>query len=264
MERPAMTSIQLPARRLACLLCAALLAAALPAQADGFADLQAALARQQALVPVKGSFRVETWSRQGEANEGSEEQGQAVLNFDDGAQGLRLQFSRDTLQRVEQEERAADRNGKAPTPALTGLRALELADLRRMLSPAAALQSALEEATPKAEVAELWNGQPARRLTYEFGLGRLKERDRKYVNKVDGKLELWIAADGTPLASRSQTALSGRAFVVVSFDSTSHEEQVFQLVQGRLVTVRRENRNRSSGAGEKSENRTLRTILLQS
>lgn len=258
-----MRSMQLPACRLAWLLCAAVLCAALPARANGFADLQAALARQQALVPVKGNFRVETWSRQGEGKEASDEQGQAVLNFDDGAQGLRLQFSRETLQRVEQEERASEKDGKAPTPVLTGLRALELAELRRMLSPAAALQSALEEATPKAEVTELWNGQPARRLTYEFGLGRLKERDRKYVNKVDGKLELWIAADGTPLASRMQTALSGRAFVVVSFDATSHEEQMFQLVQGRLVTVRRENRNQSSGAGEKVENRTVRTIQLQ-
>jgi len=249
MEIPAMRSMQLPACRLAWLLCAAVLCAALPARANGFADLQAALARQQALVPVKGNFRVETWSRQGEGKEASDEQGQAVLNFDDGAQGLRLQFSRETLQRVEQEERASEKDGKAPTPVLTGLRALELAEL--------------EEATPKAEVTELWNGQPARRLTYEFGLGRLKERDRKYVNKVDGKLELWIAADGTPLASRTQTALSGRAFVVVSFDATSHEEQMFQPVQGRLVTVRRENRNQSSGAGEKVENRTVRTIQLQ-
>lgn len=258
-----MALIQLPARRLVLLLSAALLSATLPAYAYRFADLQAALARQQAPVPVKGSFNVETWSRQGEGKEGREEQGQAVLNFDDGAQGLRLQFSRDTLQRVEREVRASDKDGKPPTPALTGMRALELADLRRMLSPAAALQSALEEATPKTEVAGLWNGQPARRLTYEFGLGRLKERERKYVNKIDGKLELRIAADGTPLASRLQTALSGRTFVVVSFEATSHEEQVFQLVQGRLVTVRRENRNRSSGAGEKSEIRTVRTTQLQ-
>ena len=258
-----MTSIQPPTRRLAGLLYAALLSSVLPAQANGFADLQAALARQQSLVPVKGSFRIETWTRQGEGKDGSEEQGQAVLNFEDGNQGLRLQFSRDTLQRVEQEERTSEKDGKAPTPALTGLRALELADLRRMLAPVAALQSALEEATPKTEVAELWNGQPARRLTYEFGLGRLKESDRKYVNKVDGKLELWIAADGTPLASRSQTVISGRAFVVVSFDATSHEEQLFQLVQGRLVTVRRENRHQSAGAGERAENRTVRTIQLQ-
>ena len=258
-----MTPSPNPTRSLVALLAATLLGAALPARANGFADLQAALARQQTSVPVKGSFRLETWTRQGEGKEGDEEQGQATLNFDDGAQGLRLQFSRDTLHRVEQEELASEKNSKAPTPALTGMRALELADLRRMLSPAAALQSALEEATPRGEVAELWNGQPARRLTYEFGLGRVKERDRKYVKKVDGKLELWIAPDGTPLASRSQTAISGRAFVVVSFDSTSHEEQLYQLVQGRLVTVRRENRNQSSGAGEKVESRTVRTIQLQ-
>lgn len=258
-----MTSIHRVAQAAALLLCAALLGAPPPARASGFADLQAALARQQAQVPLKGSFRVETWNRQGEGADGSDEQGQAVLTFDDSASGLRLQFSRDTLQRAEQEERASEKDGKAPTPALTGLRALELAELRRMLSPIAALQSMLEEATPRSEVAELWHGQPARRLSYEFGLGRLKERDRKYVNKVDGRLELWIAPDGTPLASRSQTALSGRAFVVVSFNATSHEEQVFQLVQGRLVTVRRESRHQSSGAGEKAENRTVRTIQLQ-
>ena len=61
-----MTSIQPPTRRLAGLLYAALLSSVLPAQANGFADLQAALARQQSLVPVKGSFRIETWTRQGD------------------------------------------------------------------------------------------------------------------------------------------------------------------------------------------------------
>ena len=64
-----MTSIQPPTRRLAGLLYAALLSSVLPAQANGFADLQAALARQQSLVPVKGSFRIETWTRQGDGKD---------------------------------------------------------------------------------------------------------------------------------------------------------------------------------------------------
>jgi len=79
-----MTSIQPPTRRLAGLLYAALLSSVLPAQANGFADLQAALARQQSLVPVKGSFRIETWTRQGDGKDGSEQQEQGEAGAVEG------------------------------------------------------------------------------------------------------------------------------------------------------------------------------------
>lgn len=240
----------------------ALLLAAPRVYADGLADLRAALARPQGSAVIRGLFKAETTSRQGEAAEAEEDRGQAQVQFEEGPQGLRLLFSRDTLQRAEQEERNRQRDPKARTPTLGGLKALEVNELRGMLSPTAALLALLDEATPKGEVPDAWNGQPARRLSFELGLGRLRERDRKYIKKYEGTLDIWVGPEGWPLALRQQTQASGRAFLVVSFEMRSREEQVFVVVGERLVVVRRESQGSGAGAGEKGENRTVREVQL--
>lgn len=240
----------------------ALLLAAPGAYADGLADLRAALARPQGSAAIRGQFKAETTSRQGEAAEAEEDRGQAQVQFEEGPQGLRLLFSRDTLQRAEQEARTRQRDPKARTPTLGGLKALEVNELRGMLSPTAALLALLDEATPKGEVPDTWNGQPARHLSFELGLGKLRERDRKYIKKYEGTLDIWVGADGWPLALRQQTQASGRAFLVVSFEMRSREEQVFVVVGERLVVVRQESQGSGAGAGEKGESRTVREVQL--
>jgi len=39
-------------------------------------------------------------------------------------------------------------------------------------------------------------------LTFEFNIDRLTAAERKYIKSYESKLEIWIAADGTPIASR--------------------------------------------------------------
>jgi hypothetical protein len=240
----------------------ALMLAAPWAQADGVADLRAALARPQGTVALRGVFKADTTSRQGDAADAEDDRGQAQVQFEDGPQGLRLLFGRDTLQRIELEERTRQRDPKARTPTLTGLKALEMNELRGMLSPTAALLALLDDATPKAEVPEAWNGQPARRLSFELGLGKMRERDRKYIKKYEGTLDIWIGAEGWPLALRQQTQASGRAFLVVTFEMRMREEQTFLLVDDRLVVARRDSQGSGAGAGEKGESHTLRELQL--
>ena len=249
-------------RLLAPIALLALLTAAPWARADGVADLRAALARPQGGVALRGLFKADTTSRQGDAADAEVDRGQAQVQFEDGPQGLRLVFGRETLQRIEQEERTRQRDPKARTPTLTGLKALEVNELRGMLSPTAALLALLDEATPKAEVPEAWNGQPARRLSFELGLGKMRERDRKYIKKYEGTLDIWIGTDGWPLALRQQTQASGRAFLVVSFEMRAKEEQTFLVVGDRLVVARRDSQGSGAGAGEKGENQALRELQL--
>ncbi len=74
---------------------------------------------------------------------------------------------------------------------------------------------------------------------------------------------MWIGADGMPLASRMRTAVSGRAFVVVSFESTDTEDQVFGTVGDHLVVLRKESSLSSAGAGEREERKALTTLQVQ-
>lgn len=249
------------------------IALALPAaaRADGFAELKTALLRQQsaastkgATAPVAGSVRTEVWRRQGEGESLDEDQGQATLGFEDGVLGMRLLYPREVLTRVEQESRARDKDPKARAPTLAAVKALEPRDLHSMLSPAQALLAALDGCKARSEASQEWNGRPSRRLSCELDIAALKGKDRKYVKRFDGLLEVWIDANGMPLATRSHTALSGRAFVVIGFEATSDVEQTFRLVDERLLSVREERRDNGSGAGEKFDSRTVRTLLLPS
>jgi hypothetical protein len=99
-------------------------------------------------------------------------------------------------------------------------------------------------------------------LSYELGLSRLKDKDRKYIKKFDSRLDVWIGADGQPLASRLSTTASGRAFVVVGFETSSFEETHYQRAGERLLVQRRERRSSGSGGGERGDTRSVHQLQL--
>jgi hypothetical protein len=234
------------------------------AHADGLADLKAALARPQTVASLAGNFEVRLWRRQGEGKDAEELSGSAGVAIDDGPQGLRMFFSRDILNRAQDEDRAKEKDAKTKTPTSSSLVKLNSGELRDMTSAAQTLLRALEKAKFQSERADTLNGKPARMLSFELGPDKIAEKDRKYVKNFDGKLEVWIDADGTPLASKTHQHASGRAFLVVSFEVDNDEDYLYAMVGERLVAVRKEVRNKNSGAGDKSEQRTVHTLQLRS
>lgn len=234
------------------------------AQADGLGDLKTALARLQGTTAIKASLEAKTWNREGEGKELEESAGLASVQIEDGTRGLQMSYSKEMLVRLEAEERAKEKDAKTKTPTLSALDEINSSKLRPMIHAAGSLTRSMDKAVFKGEKADTYNGKPARLLNFELSLDKMSEKDRKYVKKFEGNLDVWIAADGTPLASRSHVNLSGRAFVVISFESTIDDEQVFAQVGDRLVTVRKDSKKSGSGAGEKNESRVTKTLQLQS
>ncbi len=232
------------------------------ANADGQTDLKAALQRLQGSTPLKATLETQTWHRNGEGQDSTETYGQASVAIEDGSHGLHLLYSPEILARMDAEAQALARNPNAKTPTLTAARELSPNDLRPMIVAAGNLARMLERATFKAEKADSYQGKPVRLLSYELGADTLSERERKYVKQFDGRLSVWIAADGTPLASRLTQNVHGRAFMVVSFDAKSEEQNVYGLAGERLVTLRKESSNSSAGMGEKGEDKVVKTLQL--
>lgn len=232
------------------------------AHADGLADLKAALGRLQGQAPIKATVEFKTWSKHGEGKDLDESSGLASIAIEDNSRGMQILYSRDVLSRMEAEERAKEKDQKAKTPTLTALRELNSSELRGMTNASNALSLSLEKLVFKGERAENWNGKPARVLSFEASLDKQADKDKKYVKKFEGTTEIWIAADGTPLASRSRLNMSGRALLVISFDMVNNEDHVFSQVGDRLVTLRKESYNSGSGAGEKGEGRITKTLQL--
>ena len=240
----------------------ALACAAAAAQADGVSDLRAALARYAAQAPLRATLEVKTFDRHGEGKDAEDKSGQASVLIDDGPRGLQVTYAKDMLALVDGESRRQARDPKAKTPTLWALERLDASEYAPMVSAASRLALRLEDAIPKGEKAEDWQGKPARRLSFAIPDTHLSESERKYVKNFEASIDVWIAADGTPLASAERAEVSGRAFVVVSFESKQEDSATYAVVGDRLVALRRESHNVSSGAGEKGEQRVVKTLQL--
>ncbi len=251
-------------RRLLATAAALLALCAAGAHADGLAELKAALGRLQAQTPVKATLEVQSLERHGEGKDVDERAGEASVTVEDGARGLQVTYSRDLVAHMDAESRQKGRDPKAKSPTLLALGRLDSSDIDPMVSAVATLSRWVEQSVFTGERVEAWQGRPARRLSFTVPVTTLQEAQRKYVKDYDGTLEIWIAADGTPLASASRTVVKGRAFVVVSFETHDESDASYGLLGDRLLTLRRETRTTTTGAGDRSEQRVVRTLQLPS
>jgi hypothetical protein len=233
------------------------------AWADGLSDLKAALARTQGTSTISATFSATTWRREGEGKDLEETSGAASVQIEEGINGLRLQYSRDAMMRADAESRAREKDSKAKTPFTNALRALNAAEARDLTWASQHLLRSLEKTTYKSERADTLNGKAVRVVSFEIGTDRIPEKERKYVKKFDGSIDVWIDNEGVPLQSVLKYSVSGRAFLVITYDGESSEEFTYTLVGDRLIALRKEVRSKTTSSAEKSEEKTVRTLALR-
>ena len=232
--------------------------------ADGVTDLKAALVKLQGNTPLKASIESKSWNRQGEGKKAEEMQATASVNIEDSTRGLQVMYSKDLLARLQSEERAKEKDANSKMPMTTTLKEFNANELRPMVSAANNLSHRLEPAVYKQEKQDTFNGKPARLLSFDIPVEHLSAKERKYLKTYEGKLDIWIDADGTPLASRVSETIKGSAFVVVSFEAKEDESVVYGVTGDRLVVLRKESKNLSAGAGEQNETRVIKSLQIQS
>jgi hypothetical protein len=235
-----------------------LLAAAPAAQAGGLDDLRRALEGLRGVAPVKVTLtaQVTTASRDSD-DKVRNASGTATLSAEDGPQGLRLVYPRPIIVKAVAEGAGRQTDGTAPIPTRNALNELDYGDVHSMVHAAETLLIRLEGAKLKAERAEAWNGEPARRLSLELTV----PKNQQYVDKQSATMDVWIDDAGRPLASRAEATTKGSAFVVVSFEAKNNEDRVYSVAGDRLLVVRRDSSSSGSGAGQRGD--TKATVTLQ-
>jgi hypothetical protein len=231
------------------------------ARADTPSELKAALARLTGREPVKARVELQVSSRDGDAKKPADPVGEATAAVEGGPEGLRILWSRAVMDTAAEEHRAQIRDPEAKTPtrrAMDGLSATRLSDY---LDAAPELLRTLDQAVFVEETAETWEGQPIRRLTYKV-TPRLNERTRRMIKELDATVKIWIGADGLPLAAERRMQLKGRAYLVISFESTESETFRFKHTGDRLVVVRHDQESSGTGAGEHNHQRTVASLTL--
>lgn len=228
-----------------------------PAAAEPLRDLAATLARLPASRPVRA--RVVHRFTSGQGDEPAAPEGIATAVAAAGPDGLQVTWGREVLAEAEREEAAlvAHPDGRAPVrDALFDLRVLALG---RVLDAAPELARVLQGAELLEQRPDAFEGAPARLLVVKV-TPPLGARERRYVKEVQATARIWLGADGVPLAAEQELKARGRVFLVIGLEVEQRDRLRFGRDGDRLVTLRRESEQRSSGGGDRSWRRSVTEV----
>ena len=236
-----------------------MLAAACPAfAADPLTDLRSALAQLGATTAIRGSLDLTSV----ESTEDEKPQnGKAVVGFEADAAGLRITYPRAALTQADQEAREEAADPERPMPTRNGVRRLRPLHVAELLNAASALSVMLESSTFAGARPAVYQGKPARLLTFKF-TPKMSKAQAKRVKKFEGTVSLWIGDDGVPLAAE-RNAYTKASFFLISFESDRKETWTYAHIADRLVAVRYQESVKSDGAGQHNSSQLTEVLRIE-
>jgi len=241
--------------------CSLILAAA-AAGADTLSDLKAVVEPLRGATPIHATVEIQR-ARKSEgrfANQTSN--GSVTVDVSSDDAGLHLTYAPSLLERAQREAREHDADPKTPTPirgTIADIDANGMADDLDFRSP---LLRLLGVATTIGEARVMYHGTPARLLVLKLAPHLPREATTIWhVNFSEDRLNVWIGADGVPIAAeRSRKGSAG--FLFLRGDMTSRESWNFVHAADRLVVTRHESSFVGSGFGQRGEGRDVQTLTL--
>lgn len=235
------------------LLGAGLLITPVLALADGLSDLRTALKQLQSGDPVALDVEFKLFGRSGENHELVDREGLLRLRLEDGEQGMRVVYAPDIIALLHREELAKVADENVKNSALNAVGQFDYWEWREVIYPAAQLELAIASYRFVDEKSDVFEGKPARLLTFSLPQEKIDKSFRKYVKKYNHKFKLWVNDKGVPLASQLTEKGSGRIFLVVGFTFKNTVAMRYQQQGNRLISVHREVQDASSGATMQSQ-----------
>ncbi len=223
------------------------------AMADGLSDFRNALTHLQTTNPVMLDVTYKLFGRSGERDELIEREGIINLMLEDGTQGLRARYSEELIGQLHAEEQAKIIDENVKNSALNAVGEFNFWEWRELLYPAKQMELMLGRYNFVSEKMDVYQGRPARLLTFSMPQEKIDKEFRKYVKKYKNHLKIWIDDKGVPLASQLNEKGSGRIFIVIGFTFKNAIRMEYQQHGQRLITVVRELQDESSGATMQSQ-----------
>src|SRR5688572_19014281 len=183
---------------IAAFLCYLTLAIPLAA-AGGLEDFRRALTQLQSVDPIAVNAQFKLFGRSGDHDELIEREGLINLRLEDGTEGLRALYSPELIAQLHAEELAKIEDENVKNSALNAVGQFDFWEWRELLYPAAQMELVLERYTFLSEKMDMFNGQPARMLTFSMPKEKVDKSFRKYVKKYKNHLQIWIDDKGVPL-----------------------------------------------------------------
>jgi hypothetical protein len=232
----------------------------LPLSANGLDDLRAALQKLPGFEPVRATLEHSFWRQITDDKKPTISQGKVSAQVEDGPQGLKVIWTKSTLQQAAREMAAQEREPERGTPTRMAMRNVDPLDTAEALNHAEALLRDLSQAQVTEEKAETWQGRPARLLVLKL-TPRIPEQQKKYLKEVTVEGRVWIGPDGLPLAFSSSLAYKGRR-MLISFEIGNTQELQFARVGNRLIVTRATSEDRNAGFGASQQTKKVTTLTV--
>lgn len=209
------------------------------AMADGPSDLRAKLNALRGREPVRVTLEYETWREVTYDKKPEVSQATLTLNLAEDTEGLHVTWTPKLIEQADREEHLRDLEHVAPTPLREAMKDLDPGRLSHLLSQADVLLHLVEGSQFVEEKAEAYRGKPARLLVFRYEPRIPEPHARRLISK-EASLKLWMAPDGTPLATEAFSQYRGRTSKIARvFQSSSKLTTEYALAGSRLIVASR-------------------------
>jgi hypothetical protein len=209
------------------------------AGADGASDLAGRLQALRSPGPVAATLRLELRLERTLHHTTVNGRASVRLDVEEDGRGTHVHWEPAVLREANEEERQHDASPDGLRPVREALKELDAVRLGHLLDQAPTV-AGLTKGPPAEEDAESYEGHEARRLVYRFQ-PRLSWTDAYYLKHSEGRFAIWIAPDGTPIASESVASFEGKTSRMFGrFKGTTRITTRYAAEDGRLRVAERD------------------------
>ena len=211
-----------------------------PLQAGDVDAAKAAIGRLDAKEALSGRLS-EIYDRQAGDGNAHKAHAELALDLKADANTLDLAWDQGLLRKADAEERARDRSAEGSMPLREALKELDPGRISHLLDQRASLLGLLGQGKLMKTSEESLEGRPVRKL--EFGVPVRVEDDllRARISASEGRLILWLGADGLPVASELELSYAGRMGRIFGrFDSRSTIRTKYSVKGDRVFVAHRD------------------------
>ena len=232
------------------------------AGADGASDLAGRLQALRLPGPVAATLRLELHLERTLHRKTTSGQASVRLDVDEDDRGIQIRWEPAVLREADEEERQRDASPDRLLPVREALKELDPIRLEHLLDQAGTV-AGLTKGPPAEEAVDAYEGHEARRLAYRFR-PRLSWTDAYYLKHSEGRFTIWIAADGTPLASESVASFEGKTSRMFGrFKGTTRISTRYAAEGGRLRVAERDVDEADSRDDGGEAEHTIRRFVLE-
>ena len=236
------------------------LAVAVPLAADPITDIKAALSKLTARDTIRATYEVQRSVVSEGKFDNDKVNGKAVVELEGSGGEFRIVMPKPLVEQIENELEARAHDVEKQTPTVDAVSQVDPVDTATAIDFAPTLLRMLHGAKLVSDTQSTFQGKPARAVVLRLQ-DRIEKEDAGRMKVSENRLTLWIGTDMVPVGAEHLFAAKFSVFVL-KFEIKHKKSWYLAQVGDRLVRVRHESTENSSGMGQKANEAVVATVRV--